>query len=78
MVQTHLIFLKRIQALARMELREWELDSWDALVEEIIDSLQPSLFPQRDGSALLRDNRLTHTTVAISRQVFRILRLASL
>ena len=76
-VRPHLILLRKTQVLAWMELYEWELDSWDALVEEIIDSLQSPFLAQRDGSALLQDNCLTHTTMAISRQAFRILRLAS-
>ena len=54
-VRSHSILLRRTQALAWIELRKWELDRWDALVKEIIDSLQPPLFPQRNGSAFPRE-----------------------
>lgn len=34
-----------------MELRKWELNSWDVLVKEIINSFYPSLLSQKDRSA---------------------------
>ena len=42
-----------------MELHQWELDSWDVLVEEKIDSLQPLLFPQKDESMFPREKPKT-------------------
>ena len=55
--------MRRTQALARMELRKWELDSWDALVEESIASSPPSFLREMDQRCP-RGNRPTYTTVA--------------
>ena len=49
-----------------MEQRERELDSWDALVEETIDSLQPPSFLREMDQRFSRGNCLVHTTVAKS------------
>ena len=38
-VQPHSVFLRKTQALAQIEQRKRDLDSWDALVEKGIDSL---------------------------------------
>ena len=46
-----------------MELRKWELDSWDALVEESIASSPPSFLREMDQRCP-RGNRPTYTTVA--------------
>ena len=47
-----------------MEQREWELDSWDALVKETINSLQPPFFLREMDQRCPRVNRPAYTTVA--------------
>ena len=49
-----------------MEQRGRELDSWDALVEETIDSLQPPSFLKEIDQRFPRNNCLAHNTVAKS------------
>ena len=58
-----MIFLKKTQALAWMEQREWELDSWDALVKRTTNSLQTSILRKMDQRCP-RGNCPTYTTAA--------------
>ena len=50
-----------------MEQRERELDSWDTLVEETIDNLQPLSFFREMDQRFSRGNRLAYTTMAKSK-----------
>ena len=50
-----------------MEQRGRELDNWDALVEETIDSLQPPSFLRERDQRFPHGNRLAHTIVAKSK-----------
>ena len=47
-----------------MEQRKWKLDSWDALVKETTNSLQPPSYLREMDQRCPRDNRLAHNTVA--------------
>ena len=49
-----------------MEQRKRDLDSWDALVEETIDSFQPHSFLREMDQHFSQGNRLAHTIMAKS------------